>query len=166
MLIGGAAVTALLLAGCTGSADNEETPSATDSATEAETSAPAEGEGEKTEAEVEPEAPATQPAQHVAFTIHPGTAEDGFVGAQEDVTVSTCEAGEGGWNFGGSLTNPAEETQSYRVYVSVKDAENFSAALVQVDVNDVESGATAEWSGNAPVEGELTCSTRVERFTP
>lgn len=136
---------ALLLAGCTGTPD--AAPS-TDAPSVGTTTLP------------------PQPEQYVNFEVHPGSAEDGFVGAKDDVEVSTCEEKDGSWAFGGTVTNPTDAVQSYRIYVTVKDAANATKALVQVNANDVEAGTSTEWSGTAPVTGDLTCSTRVERFTP
>lgn len=160
----GAAAAAPLLAGCTSSPDGEEAPTASEgspsaSSEEAPEETATDGEEATTEA-------AEQIEQHVEFTIHPGSATDGFVGALADATVSTCEAGEGVWNFAGTVVNPTEDTQSYRLYATLNTADNVTAALVQIDVNEVAAVATADWSGTAPVEGELTCSLRVERFTP
>ena len=75
----GAAAAAPLLAGCTSSPDGEETPTASEgspsaSSEEAPEETATDGEEATTEA-------AEQIEQHVEFTIHPGSATDGFVGA-------------------------------------------------------------------------------------
>lgn len=101
----------------------------------------------------------------VDVTDQQGTIE-GFVGASDDAEVTRCEADGNGWVSEGSVTNPTDEEQSYRVYVAFNKNRD-TKGLVQVDVESVEAGRAADWKAEAPVNAEkLDCVLRVERFTP
>jgi hypothetical protein len=97
-------------------------------------------------------------------SVLPGTSDDGFVGAREDVSGLDCRAREeGGWSVAGTVTNPTAGPVDYRVYVALLDASG-SRTVVQVDVEDVGPGEQRAWRGAADVDGEdLRCVLRVER---
>lgn len=96
----------------------------------------------------------------------PQGAIDGFVGASEDAEVTRCEAGGQGWISEGTVTNPADEAQSYRIYVAFNKNRD-TKGLVQVDLESVAAGKSADWKAEAPVDAEkLDCVLRVERFAP
>lgn len=104
-----------------------------------------------------------QSGSHVAITDQPGSVED-FVGAVEDAEISRCKADGSSWVVAGSVTNPTDKTQQYRIYVSVMEKKD-TVALEQVDVADVVAGATEDWETEIPIQGEgLECVLRVERF--
>jgi hypothetical protein len=136
-----AGVLALALTGCTAQ-DAEPSPSPT------------------------PTAEATEPATAGVTDVQdvPGSGE-GFTGALSDLTIATCERGDGGWTVDGTVQNSAEGPVSYRLYMSLLTGESDTRALQQVDVGPVEAGAGAEWSMTIPVEEDgLTCVPRVERY--
>lgn len=133
-----AGVLALALTGCTGP-DPEPTPSPS-----------ASGEAEA-------------PETYTDIVDTPGD-EDGMTGARSDLEIPTCVLEDGAWNVGGTVTNPTEETVSYRIFMSLLDEDGATVALQQINVDGVEGGAEAEWSGSIPVEQEnLQCIPRVER---
>lgn len=152
------ALTATLLVGC--SADEpEEEPSATE--TVAATSEPTATDTPEAEAPEEPVASA--PDSVIDIVVPPGTADDGFVGAVDDVEVTRCESADG-WQVAGTVTNPESSAQSYRIYVSLL-AGSETAGLVQVDVTGVPAGESQEWATSVALSGtDLSCVVRVERF--
>lgn len=102
---------------------------------------------------------------YVEITDQQGSV-DGYVGALEDSEVERCEASGEGWVGEGTVTNPEDASQSYRIYLTFNDKRD-TKALVQIDLPSVAAGETEEWSGKAPVSGDdLTCVLRVERFDP
>lgn len=142
LLATGTVLAAVALTGCTaGDGDGEATPTPT--ATEA--------------AEV-PDAAVTE------ITDTPGSVE-GYVGAAADAEQRTCELADGAWTVDGTVTNPTDAAQHYRLYVSLQDGDQQTRGLTQVDVERVEPGASAEWSTSVAVPDEgLSCLLRVERF--
>ncbi|MFT4051269.1 MAG: hypothetical protein QM677_03355 [Microbacterium sp.] len=99
------------------------------------------------------------------ITDQPGSVE-GYVGALGDAEVVTCAREGGDWVVAGTVTNPLDEVQSYRIYVTVRDDDD-TRGIIQVDVPDVEGEASAEWTASFPLDDEsLECVLRVERFTP
>jgi hypothetical protein len=105
------------------------------------------------------------PAGQTAMSIEvaPGTSDD-FVGARADVEDVACEQQDGVWEARGTVTNPTSGPAAYRIYVSFLDAENQTRGLLQVDVDQVDSDATEEWSGELELgAGGLECHLRVER---
>lgn len=135
-----AVATVLALVGCTSDDEPDPSPTETDST-------------ERSEASV------------VDIQDDPGSLDD-FVGAHEDATIETCESGDSGWVVDGTVTNPTDEPQNYRIYVSVRD-DGDTIGLVQVDVSDVAADESASWETEVDVEtGDLECLLRVERFSP
>lgn len=133
-----ALIAAFVLAGC--SASPKEEPKKDDAATQA----PA--------VEVEND-----------FTVQPGTAEDEYVGALEDVQVTSCESGDGGTQIAGTVTNPTEGPANYRIYVSIMNV-GETLGIVQADVEGLAAGESAEWSKEAGAGApDGTCVLRVER---
>lgn len=115
-------------------------------------------------AEPEP-SPTAAPTDVTDITDQPGSV-DGWVGALEDAEVTTCAREGDDWIAAGTVTNPLEEAQSYRLYVSLLDGAD-TRGLIQVDVPDVAGGAAGEWKADFPLEGDaFTCVLRVERFAP
>ena len=101
----------------------------------------------------------------VDITDHQGAVE-GFVGALDDTEVDRCETTTDGWITGGTVVNPTDSTQSYRLYVAFNENRE-THGLVQVDLAEVPGGASEDWEAQAPVSGDnLTCVLRVERFDP
>ena len=91
---------------------------------------------------------------------------EGFVGALEDAEVDRCEATADGWIAGGTVANPTDAVQSYRLYVAL-NTNRDTHGLVQVNLDDVPGGAGENWEVEAPVRGDnLSCVLRVERFDP
>ena len=132
---------ALALTGCT-SQDAEPSPSPT------------------------PTAEATEQASAGITDVQdvPGSGE-GFTGALSDLTITTCERGDGGWTVDGTVQNPSEGPVTYRLYMSLLSGGSDTRALQQVDVGPVEAGEGADWSMTIPVEEDgLTCVPRVERY--
>lgn len=105
------------------------------------------------------------PSSYTSVTDQQGSI-DGFVGAAEDATVVHCAGDGDGWSSSGSVENPTDEPQSYRLYVAFNQNRD-TIGLVQVDLQTVPAGESAEWTVEAPITGDdLTCVLRVERFTP
>ena len=99
----------------------------------------------------------------VDISDHQGSV-DGFVGALDDAEVDQCEATTDGWISAGTVANPTDSVQSYRLYVAFNDNQD-TRGLVQVDLDEVPGGASENWEAQAPVSGDnLTCVLRVERF--
>lgn len=105
----------------------------------------------------------TTPSDYVDITDQPGSGDD-FVGALEDTEVTGCAADGDEWKVTGTVTNPADDAQSYRIYVSLLDGTD-TLGVSQVDVDDVAAGESTDWSATLPVSGDdLDCVLRVERF--
>lgn len=106
-----------------------------------------------------------QNSGYTDITDQQGSVDD-FIGALDDATVERCEAAGDGWIAAGEVTNPAEDAQSYRIYVAFMDNSN-TEGLVQVDIESVAANGTATWEAEAPIGGDdLRCTLRVERFAP
>lgn len=109
--------------------------------------------------------PTAAPTDVTDITDQPGSV-DGWVGALEDAETKTCARDGADWVASGTVTNPLDEAQSYRLYVSAMFGGD-TRGLIQVDVPDVAGGASAPWRAAFPLEGdEFTCVLRVERFAP
>jgi hypothetical protein len=127
---------------------------------------PDDAAGQTPAAESEAEAAEEPPTGSVTqFTDHPGTADDGFVGARSDVTDLTCEPGDdGAWQASGLVTSSASSTADYRIYVVfLKDSD--TRGIVQADVADVAPAEARPWETELALPGEegLRCELRVER---
>lgn len=91
---------------------------------------------------------------------------DGYVGALEDAQLDRCEATNDGWASAGTVTNPTDSAQSYRLYIAFNKNRD-TRGLAQIDLEAVAAGSTEDWQVEAPITGEdLTCVLRVERFIP
>lgn len=89
---------------------------------------------------------------------------EGFVGAAEDAEVTRCEAAGEAWVGEGTVTNPTDEPQAYRLYVAFNENRD-TAGLVQVDLDEVSPGTSAKWQAEAELNGDAyDCVLRVERF--
>lgn len=109
--------------------------------------------------------PTTAPSDVTDITDQPGSVE-GWVGALEDAKTTTCARDGGNWVAAGTVTNPLDEAQSYRLYVSAMFG-GETRGLIQVDVPDVAGGESGQWRAAFPLQGdEFTCVLRVERFAP
>jgi len=99
--------------------------------------------------------------------VSPGTARDNFEGARDNIDDFDCELQRGRWTVSGSVTNPLSQSVNYRIYTSfVDNSSRKTVGLLQVDVENVEGGATRAWSGSLDVsEPDLNCVLRVERIT-
>lgn len=100
----------------------------------------------------------------VEITDQQGSIEE-FEGAVDDASVDRCEATDTGWIGEGTITNPTDEMQSYRIYVAFNKNRD-TKGLVQIDL-DVAPGEQDDWRAEAPINGDdLNCVLRVERFAP
>lgn len=105
----------------------------------------------------------TADAAVTEITDQPGTT-DGYVGARDDVEIEACEKDGESWVARGTVVNPTDAAQDYRIYVSWLDGSD-TRGLVQVDVDAVAAGASGEWSASAALpDDDLECVLRVERF--
>lgn len=105
----------------------------------------------------------TSDSSYVDITDQQGSAPN-FEGAIDDASVERCEAADDGWISAGTVENPTDAIQNYRVYVAF-NKNSDTRGLVQVDVEALEPGEMQDWSAQAPVSGEgLKCVLRVERF--
>lgn len=123
--------------------------------------------GEPTGGSTDGDPPASPPAveSHVDVSDPQGSVP-GFVGALDDATVERCEADANGWTAEGTVTNPTDLAQDYRIYVAFNQNRD-THGLVQVDLSAVAPGAVEHWSAHAPIDGgALSCVLRVERFDP
>lgn len=101
---------------------------------------------------------------HVDITDQQGSVE-GFVGALEDSDINRCESANDGWVSEGTVTNPTDSEQNYRIYVAFNENRD-THGLVQIDLTSVPPGSSENWKAEAPIPGDdLTCVLRVERFT-
>lgn len=95
----------------------------------------------------------------------PGSVE-GFVGARKDATITQCDGDGDVVKVAGTVTNPTDDPQTYRIYVSGLNATE-TRGVVQIDVPDIAGGATAEWKTRMKLaDTDLRCVLRVERFAP
>ena len=109
-----------------------------------------------------PEGAAEGDDKVIEITDQPGSIDD-YVGALEDVELETCATG-GSLGVAGTVTNPESEAQNYRIFVSAMSADD-TVGLVQVNVDDVAGGETAQWDTQMDLNQEdLDCVLRVERF--
>ncbi|WBL19806.1 MULTISPECIES: hypothetical protein [Citricoccus] len=93
----------------------------------------------------------------------PGSVE-GYVGAADDAELVTCDPQGSALEVEGTVTNPESDDQDYRVYISAMEG-GETMGIVQVDVSNVATGETAEWSTEMALTGDdLECVLRVERF--
>jgi hypothetical protein len=124
---------------------------------------PDDAAGKTPAAESEAEERPTEPLPEQA--VQAGTADDGFVGAREDVTDLTCEPGDDGtWQASGLVTSSASSTADYRIYVAfLKDSD--TRGIAKADVADVAPAEARPWEAELalPDEEGLTCALRVER---
>lgn len=136
----GALVLSLALVGCTGGGD---------------------GDGDATPT---PTATAAAAPTVTDITDDPGTAPD-YVGALADVQQTGCELSGDAWTVTGTTNNPTDAAQNYRIYVSLLDPEQNTAALSQVDVAAVPAGGASDWEASLATDADdLSCVLRVERF--
>lgn len=109
--------------------------------------------------------PTSAPTDVTDVTDQPGSV-DGWVGALEDADIATCARQGDEWVAAGTVTNPVDDAQSYRLYVSLIDGSE-TRGLIQVDVPDVAAGASGDWKAAFPLPGDnFKCVLRVERFAP
>lgn len=93
----------------------------------------------------------------------PPGASKGYVGAAQDVKVSTCVSNKSTTLFNGTVTNPTDAVQSYRIYVAVT-LKGATVGIDEVDVNTVAARTTNKWSGGLATGADgATCVLRVER---
>jgi hypothetical protein len=98
--------------------------------------------------------------------VAPGTADDGFTGARDDVTDLTCENLDGTWLTSGTVTNPTEGVVDYRIYSSLLDGQRRTLGVHQVDVTGVAPGEALPWEGSMRLDAaDLRCVLRVERVS-
>jgi hypothetical protein len=106
----------------------------------------------------------TVPVAVVDVKTQPGTATDGFEGAANDISDRRCESSEGTWTVSGTVTNSTAVPANYRIYTSFVDAAGATPGLLEIDVDNVAPGASAEWSGSLAIGlDDLKCVPRVER---
>lgn len=103
-------------------------------------------------------------AKVIEITDQPGSLDD-FVGALEDAEIQTCSTNGDGLNATGTVTNPEQSTQNYRIYLSALDGSD-TVGLVQIDVADVPAGESADWNARVELgQEDLDCVLRVERYS-
>jgi hypothetical protein len=108
----------------------------------------------------------TVPTAVVDVKTQPGTATDGFEGAVADVSDSRCDSIGGKWTATGKVTNPTSAAVNYRIYMSFVDAAGATPGLLEIDVDNVAAGASADWTGSLEIGlDDLKCVPRVERVT-
>jgi hypothetical protein len=127
---------------------------------------PDDAAGQSPAAESEAEAAEERPTDVVSEEpVQAGTADDGYVGARNDVTDLACEPGDDGtWKASGLVTSSASSTAAYRIYVAfLKDSD--TRGIVQADVADVAPAEARPWEAELALPGEegLSCVLRVER---
>ncbi|MCB1030503.1 MAG: hypothetical protein KDA95_04150 [Acidimicrobiales bacterium] len=94
-----------------------------------------------------------------------GSVED-YVGAMQDAKLDACAVADGALKANGTVTNPLDEAQQYRIYVSAMEGTD-TRGIVQVDLPSVEGGQSADWTAEFELADEgLSCLLRVERFAP
>lgn len=105
----------------------------------------------------------TGPGPVISVSQDPGTAAF-FEGALSDTTVTECDAVDNGWTVKGTVRNPLDTAASYRIYVSFLQPDGTTAGLLQIDVPTLDVGASVDWAGMLPIDGEsINCVLRVER---
>ena len=111
-----------------------------------------------------PATPAPPSTAFVEVVEQPGLAEDGFVGARNDVEITSCESDGSDWSAAGDVTNPTEVGADYRIYVAFNEADSATTrGLVEVGVG-VGPGESEPWEVSAPIaDADLECILRVER---
>jgi hypothetical protein len=100
------------------------------------------------------------------YSVQPGTATDGYVGARSDVADLECSARAGGiWQAQGVVTNPTTDIVDYRIYVAFLTGPGDTRGIVQLDVSDVDPQEARTWDGELAIPGadDLRCVLRVER---
>ena len=143
-------VLALLVAalgGCGGD-DDTDTPDTTTTTAEADGDEPAAGD------------------QTVISVVTPPGSTEGFEGARDDVTGLDCrfEADASRWAVTGTVTNSTDATADYRIYVSFLDDASDTRGLLEVTVDGVAAGDSADWDGHLELDEDgLACTLRVER---
>lgn len=111
----------------------------------------------------DPTSESIRTAAVIEVVVPPGVSQ-GFVGAVDDVGDFVCERTGDTWKVTGDITNPTGDRVSYRIYTSFLDPDRRTLGLVQVDLEDLVPGATAEWSGALEVSApNVECVLRVER---
>ena len=102
---------------------------------------------------------------YVEITDQQGSVE-GFTGAIEDSEIERWEPANNGWISEGTVTNPTDSAQSYRIYVAFNENRD-THGLVQVDLDSVAAGSSENWKVEVPLAADdLSCVLRVERFDP
>lgn len=102
---------------------------------------------------------------YVNVTDQQGSVE-GFVGASDDAEITLCETDDNQSSAEGTVTNPTDVNQSYRLYIAFSEGRD-TKDLVQVDIESVEPGEALTWDAQVPVNiKDVQCSARVERFEP
>jgi PBP1b-binding outer membrane lipoprotein LpoB len=112
-------------------------------------------------------ASASAKAEKAAITdvTTPAGGKGDYVGAAKDVQVTTCKLEGSKWTVAGTAKNPADDAQSYRVYVSLLKGQSDTRAVKQVDVDGVAAGDSKKWDTTIGTdEHGLSCVLRVERF--
>lgn len=139
-----AAACVAVLAGCVGGSHHRPTPRPTPTPTP--TGA----------ATVRPTTPATDIA-----TLPGSTA--GAVVASDDNAHTRCEPDGDRRAVSGTITNPEDAAQDYRVYVSLVDDATV-VQLGEVDLPRVRPGRSVPWAMTLPDAGaDVSCLVRVER---
>lgn len=101
------------------------------------------------------------------YTVAPGTAIDGYVGARSDSTNPTCARSGDKWTATGTVKNSTTARADYRIYVSFVGEGNRAHAVVQTNVVGLPAGQSKEWTAAADIPRDgVSCVLRVERTTP
>lgn len=93
----------------------------------------------------------------------PAGGDGAYVGARSDVQLLSCQGTASGGAASGEVTNPEDERQDYRIYVSAV-VDGATVAVTQVDVTGVDPDVTAAWETElGTTDDEISCILRVER---
>lgn len=107
--------------------------------------------------------PVTIPTSGSYKVSTPPGSSKGYVGAAQDVKVSTCQSSNSATTFAGTVTNPTTTAQSYRIYVAVT-LKNATVGVEEVDVNTLAARASSPWHGSLGTGADgAACVLRVER---
>jgi hypothetical protein len=95
-------------------------------------------------------------------TTRPGTSEE-YEGARRDVADISCTPGKTATRVAGAVTNPTDQPQGYRLFVSVL-VDGATVDIRDVSVPRVEPRASTTWDTTLQATGEVECVLRVERI--
>jgi hypothetical protein len=129
---GSIAVVALALAGCSGPTGNAQQPGRPGEAREPGKSA----------------APSSEPPKALPKGVRPAPIPSKVANDPADrknVVMTSCEAAKGGWQAGGTATNPTKKDVEYKITVFFTTTSATTINTASTDV-PVKAGQTVKWS--------------------